>query len=84
MNRYPLLLKALKDWCDENNLTEVTKQTYIGDANRIFEALIPEFSEEEIRELMRKRGFTVKDSAYLSVIEILKTLVSQRPRTTAE
>ncbi|MBD3887329.1 hypothetical protein IFO70_37785 [Phormidium tenue FACHB-886] len=59
---------------------EITKKTYVGDANRVFEPIVAALPEDEILNLMRQRGFEVKDSAYPSIITILKDLISQRPR----
>lgn len=81
MNRYPMILQALSDFCDEHQLMEKTKQTHLGDANRILESIIAGLSEEEILELMHQRGFEVKNSSYPSIIRILKNLIEKRPRT---
>lgn len=80
MKRYPLLLQALSEFCDENQLTQKTKETHVSDANRILESVIAGLSEEEVLNLMEQRGFEVEKSSYPSVIRILKGLVDQRPR----
>lgn len=52
----------------------------MGDANRILESLLAGLSEEEILELMEKRGFAVENSSYPRIIRILKDLINQRQR----
>lgn len=80
MKKYPPILQALSEFCDRYKLTQATKDTHLGDANRILESVIAGLSEEEILELMAQRGFEVEKSSYPSVIRILKELINQRPR----
>jgi len=80
MKRYPPILQALAEFCDENQLTPATKETHVGDANRIVESLIAGLSEEQVLNLMAQRGFEVQNSAYPSVIRILKSLIAERSR----
>lgn len=80
MRRYSPILQALSDFCDEYQLTEKTKETHVSDANRILESVVAGLSEEEILELMKRRGFETESSSYPSIIRILKGLIDQRPR----
>ncbi|NDJ16365.1 hypothetical protein [Myxacorys almedinensis] len=81
MKRYPLILQALSDFCDEYQLTQATRETYASDANRILESVVSGLTEEEILALMSQRGFEVEKSSYPSLIRILKELIQQRPRS---
>lgn len=80
MRRHPLLLDSLAEFCDQHELHPKTKETHLGDANRILESLIDGLSEEEILALMAKRGFAIERSSYPSIIRILKELINQRSR----
>ena len=80
MRRHPLILDSLAAFCDQHELQPKTKETHLSDANRILESLIAGLSEEEILELMAKRGFAIERSSYPSIIRILKNLIDQRPR----
>lgn len=80
MRRHPLLLDSLVTFCDQHELHPATKETHLGDANRILESLLAGLSEEEILELMEKRGFAVENSSYPRIIRILKDLINQRQR----
>jgi hypothetical protein len=78
--RYSPILQALSEFCDREGLTPATKTTHVGDANRILESIIAGLSEEEILDLMARRGFAIEKSSYPSVIRILKGLIEERPR----
>lgn len=80
MKNYPPLLDSLAKFCDQGKLRPATKATHLGDANRILESLVAGLSEEEILELMAKRGFAVENSSYPNIIRILKDLINQRLR----
>jgi hypothetical protein len=80
MRNYPPLLDSLAKFCDQHELHPKTKETHLGDANRILESLIAGLSEAEILELMAKHGFAIERSSYPSIIRTLKELINQRPR----
>jgi hypothetical protein len=76
---YPQLLKEyernLKRRELNGEIREVTRKTYLNDANRILESLLVASSREEIRKIMVTQQYK---GYYANIINDLKAIIVQR------
>ncbi len=81
MKRYRILLKEyeklLTNKVKQRKLAEKTKDTYIRDANRTYEAVLSILPEIVIESIVRARGFK---GDYKKVIADLRSIIKSRKR----
>lgn len=81
MPEYKSLLKKYEEMLnirmEKDKIKEVTKDTYLTDANSVFEALLWALSEESINKIVEARGFK---GNYKKVIGDLKEIAAERKR----
>ena len=61
----------------EGEIKEITKETYLRDASRLFESVIWALSEESLIQLFKTRGLK---GNYGKVVRDLKRIVDKRDR----
>ena len=83
MQKYRILLREYKGYLEElvkkKRIKANTKDTYLRDANRIFESVISILPARIIEAVVEERGFK-RSEEYGTVIKGLKMIVGQRKR----
>jgi len=79
MPRFPTLLKEYERYLNKRiqagEITKVTKDTYLNDANRVLEALVFATEQKDIQEAMTAYGY---HGYYGNIIRELRQIVQQR------